>query len=43
MSFSMDQFNSMYIIDLDFKQSTVVGAIGRVEREGSLSLLFLGY
>lgn len=43
MSFSMDRFNSMYIIDLDSKQSTVVGAIGRVEREGGPSLLFLEY
>ena len=34
MSFSMDQFNSMHIIDLDSKQSTVVGANGRVERKG---------
>lgn len=31
----------MYIIDLHSKQSSVVGAIGRVEREGGLSLFFL--
>ena len=34
MSFSMYPFNSMHIIDLHSKQSIVVRAFGRVEREG---------